>query len=95
MEAVSATDEPDRQPNSVEASTLTSARPPRMKPTNTLASSTRRLATPPSDMIAPASTKNGMVRSAKSSIPSEIFSMIASSGMSIHRAVASVASPMA
>ena len=66
-----------------------------MKPTNTLARSTRRRATPPSDMMAPASTKNGMVRSAKSSIPSEIFSMIASSGMSIHRAVTSVASPMA
>src|SRR4051794_8225499 len=66
-----------------------------MKPTNTLARSTRRRATPPSDMIAPARTKNGMVSSAKSSMPSEIFSMIASRGMSIHSAVISVARPIA
>src|SRR5690242_9834666 len=66
-----------------------------MKPTNTFARSTRRRATPPSDMMAPANTKNGMVSSAKSSMPSEIFSITASSGMSIHSAVSSVARPMA
>ena len=66
-----------------------------MKPTKTLASSTSRLATPPSDMMAPASTKNGIVSSANFDMPSEIAIMTASSGMSIHSAVTSVASPMA
>ena len=66
-----------------------------MKPTKTLASSTSRRATPPSDMMAPASTKNGIVRSANFDMPSEIAIMTASSGMSIHSAVTSVASPMA
>ncbi len=37
IEAVSATEEPEMQPNIVEARMLTSARPPRMNPTNTLA----------------------------------------------------------
>src|SRR5262249_17369099 len=66
-----------------------------MKPTNPFARPPSRRATPPSDMIAPASTKNGMVSSAKSSMPSEIFSITASSGMSIQSAVTSVARPIA
>ena len=86
IDAVSATDEPEMQPNSVLASTLTTASPPRMKPTNTLARLMRRTAMPPSAMIAPASTKNGIASSAKSSVPSEILSITASSGMSVHSA---------
>jgi predicted histidine transporter YuiF (NhaC family) len=40
------------------------------------------VAMPPSAMMAPASTKKGIASSAKSSVPSEIFSITASSGMS-------------
>ena len=78
--AVSATDEPEMQPNMVEARMLTSARPPRRKPTKTFARLTRREAMPPSAMMPPARMKNGIASSAKSSMPSEVFSMTASSG---------------
>ncbi len=81
--AVSATDEPDRHPNIVEARMLTSAIPPRTKPTKTLARLTMRSAMPPTAMIAPARMKNGMANSEKLSMPSDVFSMIASSGMPI------------
>ena len=47
IDAVSATDEPEMQPNSVLASTLTSARPPRIAPTKTRARLMRRIAMPP------------------------------------------------
>ena len=50
---------------------------------------------PPSAMIAPASTKNGIASSAKSSVPSEILSITASSGMSTHIAAISAARPSA
>ena len=50
---------------------------------------------PPSAMIAPASTKNGIASSAKSSVPSEIFSITASSGMSTQNAAISAARPSA
>ena len=83
------------QPNSVLARTLTTAMPPRMKPTNTLASITRRAAMPPSAMMPPASTKNGIASSTKSSVPSEILSITASSGMSIQNAAISAARPSA
>ena len=95
IEAVSATDEPEMQPNSVLARMFTSARPPRMKPTNTLARLTSRVAMPPSAMMPPASTKNGMASSAKSSVPSEILSITASSGMSTHNAATSDDRPSA
>ncbi len=45
--AVSATEEPEMQPNIVDATMLTSAIPPRMKPTKTLARLTSRSAIPP------------------------------------------------
>ena len=95
IDAVSATDEPEMQPNSVLARMLTSASPPRMKPTNTLARLMRRVAMPPSAMMPPASTKNGMASSAKSSVPSEILSITASSGMSTHIAAMSADRPSA
>ena len=41
---------------------------------------------PPSAMMAPASTKKGMVSIATLVTPSEIFSITASGGMSIHSA---------
>src|SRR5688572_1716915 len=66
-----------------------------MKPTATFASSMRRTAMPPSPMMAPASTKKGMARSEKSSVPSDILSITASSGMSTQKAAASAASPSA
>ena len=50
------------------------------EPTKTFARLTRRVAMPPSAMMPPASTKNGIASSAKSSVPSEILSMTASSG---------------
>ena len=95
MEAVSATDEPETPPKNVEAMMLTSANPPRSVPTNRRARLTRRLAIPPSAMMAPASTKNGMASSANSSEPSEILSITASSGMSIQNAPTMAASPSA
>ena len=48
---------------------------------------------PPSAMIAPASTKNGIASSAKSSVPSEILSITASSGMSTQSAAMIAAKP--
>ncbi len=78
----------------VVATTLTTERPPRsrVKPTSTSANATMRRAMPPSAMIAPASTKNGMVSIATLLTPSEIFSMTASSGMPIQNAPAIAAS---
>ncbi len=93
IDAVSATEDPEMAPNIVLASTLTSASPPRMKPTNTRARLTRRSAMPPSAMMPPASTKKGIASSAKSSVPSDILSMMASSGMSVHTAATIAASP--
>ena len=60
---VSATDEPEMPLMIVVARMLTCDRPPRIrvKPTTTAAKSTSRRAMPPSAMMAPASTKNGMV----------------------------------
>jgi hypothetical protein len=60
---VSATAEPEMPLRNVVARTLTADNPPRTRtsPTRTLAKATRRRAMPPSAMIAPASTKNGIV----------------------------------
>ena len=65
----------------------------RKKPTSTLANATSRRAMPPSAMMAPASTKNGIVSIATLLTPSEIFSMTASIGMPIHSAPAIAARP--
>jgi hypothetical protein len=46
-------------------------------------------------MMPPASTKKGIASSAKSSVPSEILSITASSGMSIHSAPAIAERPSA
>ena len=48
---------------------------------------------PPSAMIAPARMKNGIASSEKLSMPSEVFSMTASSGRSIHMAAKIEARP--
>ena len=74
---------------------FTNAKPPRMNPTKTFARLIRRIAIPPSAMMPPASTKNGMASNAKSSVPSEIFSITASSGMSTHIAPISADNPSA
>ncbi len=95
IEAVSATDEPEMQPNMVEASRFTSARPPRMKPTKTFARLMIRSAIPPSPMMAPARMKNGIASNGKSSMPSEVLRAIASSGMPIQSAAATAAMPRA
>ena len=60
----------------------------RVNPTSTSAKATSRFAMPPSAMIAPASTKNGIVSIATLLTPSEIFSITASSGMPIDQAPA-------
>ena len=52
--------EPDTAANSVQASTLAMARPPRRWPTAAMAKRTMRLATPPVLIIAPARMKNGI-----------------------------------
>ncbi len=83
------------QPNMVEAMMLTSAMPPRMKPTNTLARLTSRSAMPPTAMIAPARMKNGIARSEKPLMPPDTLSMIASSGMSTVSAARIAARPSA
>ena len=95
MAEVSATDEPEMPDRNVVATMLTTDSPPRTRttPTSTLANATSRRAMPPSAMIAPASTKNGMVSMANLLTPSEICSITASSGMPIQSAPASAASP--
>ena len=92
---VSATEEPEMPLRNVVARIFTADRPPRTRtmPTITLASLTRRCAMPPSAMMAPASTKNGMVSIATLLTPSEIFSITASGGMPIHKAPASAPRP--
>ena len=80
----------------VVASTLTMERPPRnrVRPTSTSAKATSRRAMPPSAMMAPASTKNGIVSIATLLTPSEIFSIKASRGMPTESApaIAAIAS---
>src|SRR6516225_1947268 len=92
---VSATAEPEIPLKKVVASTLTADSPPRrrMNPTRTLAKATSRRAIPPSAMIAPASTKNGIVSIATLLTPLEICCMTASTGIPIQSAPAMAASP--
>ena len=59
-EETSATAEPDMEPNSMEASTFTWARPPRICPTQASAVFKSRLDIPPDPMISPARIKKGM-----------------------------------
>ena len=77
----------------VEARMLTSERPPRTKPTSTLAKATSRRAMPPSAMIAPARTKNGIASSENLATPDEIWIITASSGRPIQSAASSEARP--
>ena len=93
IDAVSATDEPETPLKNVDAMTLTSARPPRTAPTKMRARLTRRTAMPPSAMIAPARTKNGIASSEKLLTPLETWIITASSGTSIQSAPRSAASP--
>ena len=93
--AVSATEDPEMQPNMVEAMMLTSAMPPRMKPTNTLARLTSRSAMPPTAMMAPHRIKNGIASSEKLLMPPETLSITASSGMPVHSAPRMAARPSA
>ena len=92
---VSATDDPEMPLKNVVAMMFTADKPPRTrtKPTSTFANATSRFAMPPSAMIAPASTKNGIVSIATLLTPSEIFSITASSGTPIHSAPAIAARP--
>ena len=63
MEPTAATvagEEPDSAANSMHASTAPMARPPRIWPTQALAKSIRRRATPPVVMNAPDKRKNGI-----------------------------------
>ena len=74
---------------------FTSAIPPRMKPTNTLARLTRRSAMPPTAMMAPARMKKGIASNEKPLMPPDTLSMTASSGMPVHSAARMAASPSA
>jgi len=95
MLAVSATLEPDMAPKKVLAMMLTSDSPPRMKPTSTPAKATRRRAMPPSAMMAPAKTKNGIASRLNLLTPAASWIITASSGSSIHSAPTSAARPSA
>ena len=92
---MSATEEPEIPERNVVAMMFTADRPPRTRtsPTSTLAKATSRRAMPPSAMMAPASTKNGMVSMATLLTPSEIFSITASGGMPIQSAPTSAPKP--
>ncbi|MNC56009.1 hypothetical protein D3C75_1055780 [compost metagenome] len=94
-DAVSATDEPEIAPKKVEAMMLTSDSPPRTKPTSTPANATSRRDIPPSAMIAPASTKNGIASSENLLTPLETWIIIACSGISIHQAPINADNPSA
>ena len=74
---------------------LTSDRPPRTKPTATLANATRRRAIPPSAMMVPASTKKGIASSENLLTPAASWIITASSGRSIHSAPTKADSPKA
>jgi hypothetical protein len=91
---VSATAEPEMPLRKVVATTLTTDSPPRtrVKPTSTSANATSRRAMPPSAMMAPANTKNGMVSMATLLTPSAIFSITPSTGTPIHSAPTMAAS---
>ena len=69
---MSATAEPEMPPNSIEAATLTTPRPPRIAPTAAAASRTSRAAMPPCSISSPAKMKNGIARSEKTEIPDMI-----------------------
>src|SRR3954471_11743087 len=94
---VSATDEPEMPLMIVVARMLTCDSPPRIrvKPTMTAAKSTSRRAMPPSAMIAPASTKNGMVSIDTLPTPLASCCMPAATGRSIHSAPTRAASAIA
>ncbi len=82
-------------PKKVDAVMLTSDRPPRTKPTSTPAKATRRRAMPPSAMIAPARTKNGMASRENLFTPPAIWIITACSGISMYQAPIRVARPRA
>ena len=68
-EEVSATAEPEMPPKNMEARMLTCARPPRIHPTQALASVMSRREIPPWPMISPAKIKNGIASSEKDCTP--------------------------
>ncbi len=82
-------------PKKVDAVMFTSESPPRTKPTSTPANATRRRDMPPSAMIAPASTKNGMASSENLLTPLATWIIIACSGMSMYQAPISADRPRA
>ncbi len=94
MLAVSATLLPLMAPKKVLARMLTRLRPPRTKPTSTPAKATRRRAMPPSAMMAPASTKNGIASRLNLFTPLANWIITASSGSSIHKAPTKADRPM-
>jgi len=67
--AVSATADPESPAKSIESTTATCARPPRILPTSAKEKFIRRLEIPPSSMSAPASMKNGTASRVKLSTP--------------------------
>ena len=95
IDAVSATADPEIPPKKVDARMFTTDRPPRTKPTRTLAKATRRRDMPPSAISAPARTKNGIASSENLFTPLAIWIITASSGKSIHSAPSSDARPNA
>ncbi len=82
MAETSATVEPEMPEKMYSATTTAIERPPRIQPTSTWASRTRRTAMPPVSMRAPARMKSGMASSTKESTPSKICLAITESGYS-------------
>ena len=69
MAITSATPEPDSAPNIMQASTATTARPPRMSPTIAMHRRTRRSVRPARFINWAASTNSGIASRVKLSIP--------------------------
>ena len=92
---MSAIDEPEIAPKKVEARMFTIDSPPRTKPTSTPANATSRCAMPPSAMMAPASTKNGIANKENLFTPPAMAIMMASGGISIHQPPIKADKPMA
>src|SRR5215472_14247391 len=72
MAETSATVEPEMPEKMYSATTTAMLSPPRIHPTRTWASRTRRTAIPPVSMSAPARMKRGMARRTKESTPSKV-----------------------
>ena len=83
--AVVAAEEPEMAAKNIPATDTVWARPPVNAPTRDWEKLTSRLVTPPADMKAPASMKNGTAMNEKESIPENIIWDTMTSGLSMKK----------